>query len=112
MACCRLQLFEPNGKFFRIVRFFLHSVLFCPKFAPSPGTGGRQNNQIQHPMSTTKPANGPAHLAKLRAKGWTLRPAARLLGVSTTHLHAVLSGHRYSRSLLSRIAELPANREP
>lgn len=59
-------------------------------------------------MSTTKRTPGPAHLAELRAKGWNLRPAARHLGVSLTHLHAVLSGDRHSRRLLSRVAQLPS----
>lgn len=51
----------------------------------------------------------PVHpsLAELRAKGWTLRPAAKHLGVNFTHLHRVLTGERHSASLLRKIAKLP-----
>ena len=58
-------------------------------------------------MSTTMPSHGPEHLAELRSKGWTIRPAARLLGVSSTHLYLVLRGRRHSRRLLDRISTLP-----
>lgn len=47
-------------------------------------------------------------LADLRAKGWTLRPAAKHLGVNFTHLHRVLTGERHSASLLRKIETLPA----
>ena len=40
--------------------------------------------------------------------GWTLRPAAKVLGVHWTHLHKVLSGERHSDSLIRRAASLPA----
>lgn len=62
-------------------------------------------------MSTKKTPTGPAHLAVLRDKGWTIRPAAKQTGVSATHLHAVLTGKRHSRRLLDRISTLP-NRKP
>ncbi len=57
-------------------------------------------------MSTIKKPAGPAHLAELRSKGWTIRPAARQLGVSSTHLYLVLRGKRQSCSLLQRFATL------
>jgi hypothetical protein len=44
----------------------------------------------------------------LRAKGWTLRPAAEVLGVHWTHLHKVLTGERHSARLLAKLAYLPA----
>jgi lambda repressor-like predicted transcriptional regulator len=50
-------------------------------------------------------------IAALRRKGWTLRPAAKELGVNFTHLHRVLSGERNSRSLLARAAALPVRKE-
>jgi hypothetical protein len=58
-------------------------------------------------MSTTKFKTLPANLATLRAKGWTLRPAAKLLGVNHVHLYYVLKGCRPSASLLRRVEALP-----
>ncbi len=60
-------------------------------------------------MSTTK-ANTRSDV--LREKGWTLRPAAKVLGVNFTHLHRVLRGDRHSASLLRRIHSLPPNPNP
>lgn len=59
-------------------------------------------------MSTLKSNPAPAKFDVLRAKGWTLRPAAKLLGVNHVHLHYVLNGTRPSASLLRRVAALPA----
>jgi hypothetical protein len=44
----------------------------------------------------------------LRTKGWTLHPAAEVLGVHWTHLHKVLTGERHSARLLAKLAYLPA----
>jgi hypothetical protein len=44
-----------------------------------------------------------------RAKGWSYRRAAPVLGVTYQHLCLVLQGHRHSRRLLKKIAELPAS---
>jgi hypothetical protein len=60
-------------------------------------------------MSTSKSNQATAAAAALRVKGWTLRPAAKRLGVSTTHLHYVVTNRRTSASLLRRVANLPAN---
>jgi hypothetical protein len=57
------------------------------------------------------PAPDADHMAALHAKGWTLRPAAKLAGVSFNHLHRVLRGERHSASLLRRIHALP-HRQP
>ena len=46
-------------------------------------------------------------LKSLRAKGWTLRPAAKHLGVNFTHMHRVLTGERHSASLARKIENLP-----
>lgn len=48
------------------------------------------------------------HKAKktLKRGGWTYRKAAPVLGVSYQHLSDVLNGHRYSRRLLVKVAEL------
>lgn len=57
-------------------------------------------------------AAGPAPsraLADFIAKGWTLRQAAKRLGVQFTHLHRVLAGDRHSASLLRRVQALPVN---
>lgn len=62
-------------------------------------------------MQTSK-SKAPAVIAtELRAKGWTMRPAAALLGVHWSHLHRVLSGERHSRSLLSRVEQLPKRKQ-
>lgn len=45
--------------------------------------------------------------AKLKDLGWTYRAAAPVLGVHFTHLCLVLNGHRVSRRLLTKIAQLP-----
>lgn len=58
-------------------------------------------------MSTTKLPVCPSHLAELRAKGWTLRPAARELGVTFNHLNEVLRGRRESRRILAAVKTLP-----
>ena len=65
-------------------------------------------------MSTSNSNQATAKLTELRAKGWSLRPAAKMLGVSPTHLHYVVNGTRPSASLLRRVANLPAtpNRQP
>jgi hypothetical protein len=57
------------------------------------------------PTCKSKPTSDPK--ARLRAKGWTLRPAAALLGVHWTHLNRVLRGERHSASLLRRVESLP-----
>ncbi len=76
----------------------------------SVARNGRQRINQMHPNMSNKNANtGPA---MLREKGWTLRPAAKVLGVNFTHLHRVLRGERHSASLLRRIANLPNNRQP
>jgi hypothetical protein len=59
------------------------------------------------PLDFGDPETPPA----LRRKGWTLRPAARHLGVSLNHLYQVLKGRRFSRSLLARVAALPVRKE-
>lgn len=43
----------------------------------------------------------------LQQKGWSLRGAARELGVDHGHLHHVLHGKRESASLISRVRKLP-----
>jgi hypothetical protein len=43
----------------------------------------------------------------LKQRHWSYRKAAPLLGVRFEHLCLVLNGHRESRRLLNRIAELP-----
>jgi transcriptional regulator with XRE-family HTH domain len=58
-------------------------------------------------MSKTFSADASPELLKLRRKGWTLRPAARELGVDHAHLYRVLRGQRESISLLARVAALP-----
>lgn len=57
----------------------------------------------------TRKSNALSHYREsLRAKGWSLRTAAPLLGVHWSHLHHVLAGSRTSMSLLARIEKLPA----
>lgn len=61
-------------------------------------------------ISKLESASQPTRCAStLREKGWTLRPAAKVLGVNFTHLHRVLRGDRHSASLLRRVAKLPTN---
>lgn len=45
---------------------------------------------------------------QLKAKGWSYRTAAPVLGVHYTHLARVLTGRRISRRLIDAIAALPA----
>lgn len=47
-------------------------------------------------------------VAALAAKGWTVRSAAKHLGVNNGHLSRVLSGERAGDSLRSRAAALPS----
>lgn len=44
---------------------------------------------------------------RMRAKGWSDRTAAKVLGCTPVHLSYVLNGHRQSASLLARVEELP-----
>lgn len=46
-------------------------------------------------------------LASIQDKGWSLRTAARHLGVHWTHLHKVIRGERPSAVLAERIRSLP-----
>lgn len=46
----------------------------------------------------------------MKAKGWSLRTAAPVLGVHFTHIQKVLAGERHSQSLVKRIAGLPAKK--
>lgn len=46
----------------------------------------------------------------LKARGWSYRTAAPVLGVCYQHLALVLTGRRESRRLLSAISKMP-NRE-
>ncbi len=59
-------------------------------------------------MSTRNPKY-TLELAKqvLKAKGYSYRQAAPVLGVHFTHLAKVLTGDRISASLLRRISDLP-----
>lgn len=52
-----------------------------------------------------KPENRAAD--QLRAKGYSLRAAASVLGCHWTHVHKVLTGARVSASLLRRVESLP-----
>lgn len=47
----------------------------------------------------------------LRARGWSYRSAAPLLGISYQHLAMVLTGRRESKRLLAAIAALPRREE-
>ena len=47
----------------------------------------------------------------IKARGWSYRRAAPVLGVTYQHLSEVLNGRRASRRLLSRIASLPVSPE-
>jgi len=58
-------------------------------------------------MPTRKHRPIAYYRSMLRAKGWTLRTAAPLLGVHFSHLHHVLTGSRHSAALLARIEKLP-----
>jgi hypothetical protein len=62
-------------------------------------------------MATTKTTTKIPHLRGLHAKGWTLRTAAPMLGVTAQHLNEVLRGRRHSRSLLSRLASMPVRKD-
>jgi lambda repressor-like predicted transcriptional regulator len=44
----------------------------------------------------------------LKAKGWSYRSAAPVLGVCYQHLAAVLTNRRESQRLLAKIEQLPA----
>ena len=48
----------------------------------------------------------------LRAKGWSYRRVAPLLGVHHVHLALVLSGKRESKRLLAAIGKLPNSPTP
>jgi hypothetical protein len=71
--------------------------------------GGNRPEPAMKP--TTKSNHPKIGLDPLRAKGWTLRPAAKLLGVHFCHLHHVLHGNRESASLMRRVAALPNRKE-
>ncbi len=43
----------------------------------------------------------------LKARGWSYRRAAPVLGVTYQHLCEVLNGHRQSERILRQIADLP-----
>lgn len=45
---------------------------------------------------------------EFKDKGWTVRSAAEVLGVSFSHLARVLADKRPSRSLVQRLEKLPA----
>lgn len=45
---------------------------------------------------------------ELKAKGWSYRKAAPVLGVTYQHLCEVLNGHRTSRRLVTAIATMPS----
>lgn len=49
------------------------------------------------------------HIAKrtLKARGWSYRRAAPILGVTYQHLSEVLNGKRHSRRLLAAVVALP-----
>lgn len=68
----------------------------------------RQRTARADESDLSAPDSGEPDLAELRSKGWTIRPAARQLGVSSTHLYLVLRGKRQSRSLMQRFANLSA----
>ena len=63
---------------------------------------------------TTRNPKFTLELAKqvLKARGWTYRQAAPVLGVHFTHLAKVLTSRRVSASLLRRISELPLRVAP
>lgn len=63
-------------------------------------------------MSIRKSNPAHSHSDALRAKGWTLRPAAKVLGVHWTHLQKVLTGSRHSAALLRRVEALPNRQTP
>jgi len=44
----------------------------------------------------------------LKAKGYSYRSGAPVLGVNFSHLSRVLNGYRTSKSLLKRIESMPA----
>ena len=46
-----------------------------------------------------------------KARGWTYRRAAPVLGVTYQHLCLVLNGRRESRRLLRAVSQLPADQE-
>jgi lambda repressor-like predicted transcriptional regulator len=98
MANCSLsEIFFTNDK------IFLARLIKNGNSSPVARNGRLQSNHNHPPMSTKNANIGPA---LLRAKGWTLRPAAKELGVNFTHLHRVLRGERHSASLLRRVAAL------
>lgn len=45
--------------------------------------------------------------AELYQKGWTIRAAARALGVSANHISLVLRGERSSQKLEAQLQALP-----
>lgn len=60
-------------------------------------------------MFTSEQTNTTTRSAKsqLKAKGWSYRRAARVLGRSYQHVSEVLNGRRTSQRLLNDIAALP-----
>jgi len=44
----------------------------------------------------------------LKARGWSYRKAAPILGVTYQHLSEVLNGNRPSRRLINKIKNIPA----
>lgn len=50
--------------------------------------------------------------AVLKAKGWSLRSAAPVLGCHWMHLHKVLNGERRSGRLYRQIIALPTRPKP
>lgn len=54
-----------------------------------------------------KKASNKAAKRTLKARGWTYRRAAPLLGVTYQHLCLVLNGQRESARLLRRISAIP-----
>lgn len=85
----------------------MQSLAFSLKLFGVARYAQRQLDQNHRLMSNRKSTTLPNHREQLRAKGWTLRPAAEVLGVHWTHLHKVLSGQRHSARLLARLADLP-----
>lgn len=43
---------------------------------------------------------------ELKVKGWSIRRAAKALGVTPGHLYKVITGERESRSLMERIENI------
>lgn len=58
-------------------------------------------------MKTTTTNTLRSPLISIHARGWTVRSIAKELGVNAGHVSRVINGERKSKSLITRINNLP-----